>query len=81
MLFGDCLRHQVMYHSSTLDNLDVKQIGKQVEGGAINMIKIFLGILLGIVLVTYHPQISSELKSLFVDSGIRDKLVNQLEGI
>jgi hypothetical protein len=45
------------------------------------MVKIILGIVLGVVMVTYYPQIGSVLSDVFVESGIRDDLVNLLEGI
>jgi Na+/H+-dicarboxylate symporter len=45
------------------------------------MVKIILGIVLGVVMVTYYPQIGSVLSDIFVESGIRDDLVNLLEGI
>ena len=45
------------------------------------MMKILIGIVLGVVLVTYYPQIGSVLSEVFVESGIRDDLVNLLEGV
>jgi hypothetical protein len=45
------------------------------------MVKIILGIVLGVVMVTYYPQIGSVLSDVFIESGIRDDLVNLLEGI
>ena len=45
------------------------------------MMKIILGIVLGVVMVTYYPQIGSVLSDVFVESGIRDDLVNLLEGV
>ena len=45
------------------------------------MVKFIIGIVLGIVLITYYPQIGSVLADIFVDSGIRDDLVNLLEGV
>lgn len=45
------------------------------------MMKILIGIVLGIMLVTYYPQIGSVLTDVFVDSGMRDDLVDTLEGI
>ena len=43
--------------------------------------KILIGIVLGIVLITYYQQIGSVLSDVFVESGIRDDLVNLLEGV
>ena len=43
--------------------------------------KIIIGIVLGIVLVTYYPQIGSVLSDILVESGIRDDLVDLLEGV
>ena len=45
------------------------------------MMRFIIGIVLGIVLITYYPQIGSVLADIFVDSGIRDDLVNLLEGV
>ena len=45
------------------------------------MMKILIGIVLGVVMVTYYPQIGSVLSEVFVETGIRDDLVNLLEGI
>jgi Na+/H+-dicarboxylate symporter len=45
------------------------------------MMKILIGIVLGVVLVTYYPQIGSVLSDIFVETGIRDDLVNLLEGV
>jgi len=45
------------------------------------MMKILIGIMLGVVMVTYYPQIGSVLSEVFVETGIRDDLVNLLEGI
>jgi hypothetical protein len=45
------------------------------------MVKIILGIVLGVVMVTYYPQIGPVLSDVFIESGIRDDLVNLLEGI
>jgi len=45
------------------------------------MIKIIIGIVLGIVMITYYPQIGSVLSDVFIDTGMRDDLVNLLEGI
>ena len=45
------------------------------------MVKVIIGIVLGVVMVTYYPQIGSVLSDIFVESGIRDDLVNLLEGV
>tara|TARA_S200002703_G_C3692268_1_gene212579 strand:- start:74 stop:211 length:138 start_codon:yes stop_codon:yes gene_type:complete len=45
------------------------------------MMKILIGIVLGVVMVTYYPQIGSVLSDVFVETGIRDDLVNLLEGV
>ncbi len=45
------------------------------------MIKILFGILLGIVIVTYYPEITETAANLFVDSGARDEIVNKLRDI
>ena len=49
--------------------------------GLLLMFKIIIGIILGIVLITYYPQIGSVLGDLFTESGMRDDLVKLLEGI
>jgi len=49
--------------------------------GLLLMGKIIIGIVLGIVLITYYPQIGSVLSDVFVESGIRDDLVDLLEGV
>jgi len=43
--------------------------------------KILIGIVLGIVIITYYPQIGSVLTDIFVESGMRDDLINMLKGI
>jgi len=43
--------------------------------------KFIMGIVVGIVLVTYYPQITTTTKAIFVDSGIRDQIVNQLKEV
>jgi len=43
--------------------------------------KFIMGIVVGIVLVTYYPQITTTTKAMFVDSGIRDQIVNQLKEV
>jgi|DEB0MinimDraft_4_1074332.scaffolds.fasta_scaffold177250_1 Na+/H+-dicarboxylate symporter len=45
------------------------------------MMKILIGIVLGIVIITYYPQIGSVLTDIFVESGMRDDLINMLKGI
>jgi hypothetical protein len=45
------------------------------------MVKFIVGIVSGIVLITYYPQIGSVLGDVFVDTGIRDDLVNLLKGV
>ena len=45
------------------------------------MMKILIGIVLGVVMVTYYPQIGSVLSDVFVETGIRDDLVDLLEGV
>ena len=45
------------------------------------MFKVVFGIVLGVVMVTYYPQIGSVLSEVFVETGIRDDLVNLLEGV
>jgi len=45
------------------------------------MFKILFGIIVGIMLVTYYPQITTVTTSWFVDSGARDEIVETLEGI
>jgi len=43
--------------------------------------KILIGIVLGIVIVTYYPQISTTTKQMFVDSGARDEIVKSLKEV
>ena len=45
------------------------------------MFKILFGILLGIVIVTYYPDISETAAEIFVDSGARDAIIEQLEEV
>jgi len=45
------------------------------------MMKILIGIILGIVLVTYYPEIGSVVSEIFIETGMRDDLVNTLEGM
>ena len=45
------------------------------------MFKILIGIVLGIVLVTYYPQIATTSKEVFVDSGARDEIVKSLKEV
>ena len=46
-----------------------------------NMFKIIIGIVLGIVIVTYYPQISTTTKQMFLDSGARDEIVKSLKEV
>jgi hypothetical protein len=45
------------------------------------MVKFLIGLVCGIVMITYYPQIGSVLSDVFIDTGIRDDLVNLLEGV
>ena len=45
------------------------------------MMKILIGIILGIVLITYYPEIGSVISDIFIETGMRDDLVNTLEGM
>jgi hypothetical protein len=45
------------------------------------MFKIIIGIVLGIVIVTYYPQIATTTKEVFVDSGARDEIVKSLKEV
>jgi hypothetical protein len=45
------------------------------------MFKIIIGIVLGIVIVTYYPQIATTTKQMFVDSGARDEIVKSLKEV
>ena len=45
------------------------------------MIKIIIGIIIGIGLSTYYPEISSTLKDLFLDSGARDSIVETFKEV
>ena len=45
------------------------------------MIKFFLGIIVGIFLVSYYPEISTSLKDIFLDSGARDTIVEKLKEV
>ena len=45
------------------------------------MFKIIIGIVLGVVLVTYYPQISTTSKEVFLDSGARDEIVKSLKEV
>ena len=45
------------------------------------MIKIIIGIIIGIGLSTYYPEISSSLKEFFLDSGARDSIVETLKEV
>jgi len=43
--------------------------------------KILIGIILGVVLVTYYPQIATTTKDIFVDSGARDEIIKTLKEV
>jgi len=45
------------------------------------LFKITVGIILGIVLVTYYPQITTTTTKWFVDSGARDEIVKSLKEV
>ena len=45
------------------------------------MFKILIGIVLGVVLVTYCPQIATTSKEVFLDSGARDEIVKSLKEV
>ena len=45
------------------------------------MMKIFLGIVCGIFIATYYPQITTSTKQLFIESGARDNIVNTLKEV
>ena len=45
------------------------------------MFKILIGIVLGVVIVTYYPQIATTTKDVFVDSGARDEIVKSLKEV
>ena len=45
------------------------------------MFKILIGIILGVVLVTYYPQIATTSKEFFLDSGARDEIVKSLKEV
>ena len=45
------------------------------------MFKILIGIVLGIVIVTYYPQIATTSKQMFLDSGARDEIVKSLKEV
>ena len=45
------------------------------------MMKIFLGIVCGIFIATYYPQITTTTTSWFVDSGARDSIVETLKEV
>ena len=45
------------------------------------MIKFIMGSVVGIVLVTYYPQITTTTTKWFIDSGVRDQIVNQLKEV
>lgn len=43
------------------------------------MFKFIFGIIVGVVTVTYYPEISTALADWFVDSGSRDTVIKTLE--
>mgnify|MGYP000005548887 FL=1 len=45
------------------------------------MFKIIFGMILGIVLVTYYPNILTTTTTWFVDSGARDSIVKSLNEV
>ena len=45
------------------------------------MFKFIFGICVGIVLVTYYPQILTITTTWFIDSGARDEIIQTLEGM
>ena len=45
------------------------------------MIKFIMGIVVGIVLVTYYPQITTTTTKFFIESGARDEIVNKLNEV
>ena len=45
------------------------------------MMKIFLGIVCGIFIAKYYPQITTTTKQLFIESGARDNIVNTLKEV
>ena len=45
------------------------------------MFKIIIGIIIGIGLTTYYPEISSTFKDFFLDSGARDSIVETLKEV
>ncbi len=45
------------------------------------MIKFILGIIIGVGLSTYYPEVSSTLKDFFLDSGARDSIVETLKEV
>ena len=45
------------------------------------MFKFIFGIVVGIMLVTYYPEITETAADLFIDSGARDEIVQKLREI
>ena len=45
------------------------------------MMKILFGIICGIFIATYYPQITTTTTSWFVDSGVRDTIVETLNEV
>jgi hypothetical protein len=45
------------------------------------MFKFIFGIVVGIILVTYYPDIITTTTDWFIDSGARDEVIETLEGM
>ena len=45
------------------------------------MLKFFFGIVVGVVLTVFYPDIIPYVKNLFLDSGARDVAIETLKGI
>tara|TARA_A200000159_G_scaffold123685_1_gene118317 strand:+ start:2389 stop:2529 length:141 start_codon:yes stop_codon:yes gene_type:complete len=45
------------------------------------MFKFIFGIVVGIILVTYYPEIITTTTDWFIDSGARDEVIETLEGM
>ena len=45
------------------------------------MFKFIFGVVVGIALVTYYPDIAVVTADWFIDSGVRDDVVETLEGM
>ena len=59
---------------TTLNVGTVMQLDNR-RNGLLLMMKILIGIILGIVLVTYYPEIGSVVSEIFIETGMRDNLV------